>query len=119
MGGEYDVGLTPGGRLDRRAVYFAYSGTVALLLMAAIPAALGLLQQDVFDTSTRAAAVGGQNAAATARALGNQPAEWTLADGVNAMPATRGDVLALCSGTSGAGSGARLKCTALASTIQR
>ncbi|HKQ11312.1 MAG TPA: hypothetical protein VJS85_08995 [Rhizomicrobium sp.] len=119
MSGEYGVGLTSGGRLDRRAVHFACSGTVALVLMAAIPAALGLLQQEIFDTSTRAAAVVRQNAAATARTLGNQPAERTLVDSVNAMPATQGGVLALCSGTSGAGSGARLKCTALASTIQR
>ncbi|HKU63463.1 MAG TPA: hypothetical protein VJQ06_00255 [Rhizomicrobium sp.] len=119
MRGEYDVGLAPGGRLDRGAVPFAHSGTIILVLMAAIPAALGLLQQEVFDASIRPVTFGGQNAAITARTLGNQPPERALADGVNAMPATQGGVLALCSGTSGAGSGARLKCTALASTIQR
>jgi len=119
MRGEYQVGWKPDTRFDQRAAHFAFSGTVILVLLAAIPAALGLLQQKAFDFLPAAAAVGGQNAAATAFALGNQPRKPALARDAGSIQGAKEGVLALCSGTSGTRSGARLRCTTLASTIQR
>ena len=119
MSGEYQVGVKPGSRLEQRAVHFAFSGTVILVLLATIPAGLGLLQQQAFDFSPAAAATGRQNAAATAVALGNQPRIPALAKNAGPLRGAKEGVLAPCSGTSVTSSGAGLRCTALASTIQR
>ena len=119
MNGEYQARLELGPHLEQGAAHFAYSGIVALILIAAIPAALGLLQQAAFGISTRTAVISGQNAAATALTLGNQPPKPALAKSADAMLGAEGRILALCSGTPGAGPDARLKCTPLASTIQR
>jgi hypothetical protein len=85
MSSEYRMEWESGARLERRAVHFIGSGTVALVLMAAIPAALGVLQQAVFGISTRAASVSGENAAATAFVLGNQPPKPALAENAGGM----------------------------------
>jgi len=119
MSGEYQVRLKPGPRLGQRAAHFAFPGTIVLVLLAAIPASLGLLQQATLSLSTASPAISGQNAAATAFALGNQPRKPALAKSAGSMRGAEEGVLALCSGISGTNSGAHLKCTTLASTIQR
>jgi hypothetical protein len=119
MSGKYQVRLEPGARLEQRATHFARSGTIALILMAALPAALGLLQHATFVASTRVPEIGGQNAAAPARALGNQPSHSTLENGGKGMLGAKGEVLALCSGVARAKPVVHLNCATLSSTIQR
>jgi len=89
MSDKYQVRLEPGIRLEQRATRFARSGTIALALMAALPAALGLLQHATFVASTRVLEIGSQNAAATAPALGNQPSHSALENGGKGMLARR------------------------------
>jgi len=119
MSDKYQVRLEPGIRLEQRATRFARSGTIALALMAALPAALGLLQHATFVASTRVLEIGSQNAAATAPALGNQPSHSALENGGKGMLGAKGDVLALCSGIPGAKPVVHLTCATLSSTIQR
>jgi len=119
MSGEYEAGLMPGNCPETRATHFARSSTVVLVLMAALPAGLGLLQQIIFSASTRAPAISSENAAATALTLGNQPLHSALEDGGKVTLGARGGVLALCSGALGAKPVARLNCATLSSTIQR
>jgi hypothetical protein len=88
-----------------------------LVLIAAIPVAFGLLQHFAFGNSAAFKTVGGQNAAAIALTLGNQPPNPALGNGANAISAAQGGVLALCSGSAGALTGTRPNCTI--STIQR
>ena len=119
MSGKYQVRLEPGARLEQRATHFARSGTIALVLIAALPAALGLLQPATFVASTRVPEIGGQNAAATAPALGNQPSNSALKIGGKKMLGANGEVLALCSGAPGEKPVVHLNCATLSSTIQR
>jgi type IV secretory pathway TrbL component len=119
MNGEYQARLEPSPHLEQGAAHFAYSGIVALVFMAAIPAGLSLLQQAALGLSTRSPAISRQNAAATAFALGNQPPKPALAKNSDGVGGAKEDVLALCSGLSGANPHARLNCTPLVSTIQR
>jgi hypothetical protein len=97
---------------------FSHSGILAVLVIAAIPAALGTLQQLRFGIADRSVESGGENAAATAYASGNQPPKPALAHSANAPSAAKGDVLALCSGNSGAIPDTRLSCMSLPATIQ-
>jgi hypothetical protein len=118
MSGKYQLRAEPGARFEQRATYFAWMGPIALVLMAALPAALSLLHA-TFVASARAPALSSQNAAATAPNSGNQRPKPALANGANAMLGVEGEVLALCSGTPGTKPVARLNCATLSSTIQR
>ena len=108
-----------GVRFSDPAKHAAYRSFIAPVLLAALPLTLGLLHDAVFLKAAVPAVPPGQNAAETALPLGNQPIEPALANGADAMRGAMGDVLALCSGISGATPGARPNCTALAFTIQR
>jgi len=99
--------------LERRAVYFANSGTVALVLMAAIPAGLGLSQHAALSLSLHSPTISGQNAAATAAILGNQLPPPTLGDWVVVVSdGSSGGELVLCAGAAGAYSHVRLNARA-------
>jgi len=118
MSDKYQGSVETGARLGHRATHFSHAGTIALVLMAALPAVLGLVHASFVD-STRAHAIRGQNAAATASELGNQSSNSVLSNGGKVTLGAKGEVLALCSGVSGAKPAARPSCTTLSLTISR
>ena len=117
MGLLYGVRGEPSLRFHRPARPALYISFGLVTLLAALPTALSLLS-GVFPAA-RIAGRAGQNAAATAQTFGNQPANATLAIGANAMHRAKGELLAICSGTTGAKPGACPSCSSLGFTIQR
>jgi len=109
----------PGVRFPGRAKRFAYRRAIVLVFLAALPLTLGLVYEALFLKASRPAAGAEQNAAAPALTSGNQASKPALANGANAVRGAEGEVLALCSGASGAKLNARLSCTHLVSAIQR
>jgi len=83
---------------QRRALHV----TFAVVFLAAVPATLGALDEALF-----AIAPTGQHAAATAVQLGNQPRTPALGGSAVAVLGAQGEVLAICSGATGANSVAR------------
>ena len=115
MGVEYSARQEPGIRFQRWPSSYYRLGV--LILLAALPMTLGLLYEAVFSREAGITARSGQNVAAKAQASGNQPSNPALA--IGAIRGAKGDLLAFCSGNSGARPGARLNCSSLGFTIQR
>jgi hypothetical protein len=115
----YHEGSPPVSGFEPLRGRFRHSRILVVLAMAAIPAALGILQQMSFGMMARPAAIGGENAAAAAYPSGNQAPNPALADSANVRSSAKGGLLALCSGTPGAIVNAQLNCTPLDATIQR
>ena len=117
MGVETSARKEPGIRFQRCARSSSYYGLGVLILLAALPMTLGLLNEAVFSREAAITARSSQNVAAKAQSLGNQPLKPALA--IGAIRGAKGDLLAFCTGNSGARPGARLNCSSLDSTIQR
>ena len=110
VGVEYSAKEEPGIRCQRCARSSPTYRLAILYFLAALPMALGLLNEAVFSREAGITARSGQNVAAKAQTLGNQPSNPALAIGADVMRGANGDLLALCSGSPGAGSGASLNC---------